>query len=408
VYTCPNILEPILHETIPFHGKSFENEWRFLCVCASPAASQQLLVSSCAAIRDWDLLLELADEHGVLGLLSKRLVPAQGEGVPGAFREKLQSRMRSQQLFVLGLTADLFQILEEFERSSIEAILIKGPIISLLAYGDAAARNYGDLDLIVRHRQILEATQCMLGLGYEADVPETAIEAGKVPGEYVFKRAGRPQLIELHTEPTFRYYPQPMRIEEMYSRRRTVPLDGREIPALSVEDELLLNCIHGGKHFWERLMWVADIALVVARTRELSWENLFRGAQEVGAERMLCVGLQLARRLLGANLPHAIQERISRDQEVQPLCAQIIDWLPMAGLAPPSLRERALFRIRMAGGGLAGAAYLSRLSLAPTEEDWVEGEEHKRSWVWDAVRRPFRLFRKYGKKGHNGSAGVRR
>jgi hypothetical protein len=383
----------------PFHGKSIENEWRFLCVCASPAATQQVLASACAAIKDWDLLLELADEHGVLGLLSKRLAPAEGQGVPAAFREKLQSRVRAQQLFVLGLTADLFQILEEFDRNGIESILVKGPVVSLLAYGDPATRNYADLDLIVRHRQILEATQCMHLLGYEPDVPETAIEAGKVPGEYVFKRVGRPQTIELHTEPTFRYYPQPMRIEEMYSRRRTVPLDGRQIPALSVEDELVLNCIHGGKHFWERLMWIADIALIAARNREIYWNDVFRLAQEVRAERMLCVGLQLANRVLDANFPGDIQDRISRDQEVQSLCAQIIGWLPMAGLAPPSLRERALFRIRMAGGGVAGATYLSRLSLAPTEEDWVQGEEHKRSWVWDALRRPFRLFRKYGKNG---------
>ena len=396
MYTGHNILEPLLPETIPFHGKSFQNEWQFLCVCASPTASQDALTSAWGAVKDWDLLLELAEEHGVLGLLSKRLAPAQHERVPPVAREKLQARMRSQQLFVLGLTADLFQVLEEFDRNTIEAILVKGPIVSLLAYGDPATRNYADLDLLVRHRQILAATQGMQRLGYEADVPENAIEAGKIPGEYVFKRAGRPQLIELHTEPTFRYYPKPMRIEEMYSRRRMVKLDGREIPALSVEDELLLNCIHGGKHFWERLMWIADIALIVGRNRELSWDNVFKAAEEVGAERMLCVGLWLAKQLLGANLPAEVQERVSRDPEVQPLCAQIIGWLPMAGLAPPSLRERALFRMRMAGGGVAGAAYLSRLSLAPTEEDWVEGQEHKRSWVWDAVRRPFRLFRKYG------------
>jgi len=396
VYTGHNILEPLLPETIPFHGKSFQNEWQFLCVCASPTASQDSLTSAWGAVKDWDLLLELAEEHGVLGLLSKRLAPALHERVPPVAREKLQARMRSQQLFVLGLTADLFEVLEEFDRNTIEAILVKGPIVSLLAYGDPATRNYADLDLLVRHRQILAATQGMQRLGYEADVPENAIEAGKIPGEYVFKRAGRPQLIELHTEPTFRYYPKPMRIEEMYSRRRMVKLDGREIPALSVEDELLLNCIHGGKHFWERLMWIADIALIVGRNRELSWDNVFKAAEEVGAERMLCVGVWLAKQLLGANLPAEVQERVSRDPEVQPLCAQIIGWLPMAGLAPPSLRERALFRMRMAGGGVAGAAYLSRLSLAPTEEDWVEGQEHKRSWVWDAVRRPFRLFRKYG------------
>jgi hypothetical protein len=55
-----------------------------------------------------------------------------------------------------------------------------------------------------------------------------------------------------------------------------------------------------------------------------------------------------------------------------------------------------MFRMDMAGVGIAGAGYLLRLSLSPTEEDWEEGSEERRSWLWDAVRRPFRLIRKYG------------
>jgi len=42
-----------------------------------------------------------------------------------------------------------------------------------------------------------------------------------------------------------------------------------------------------------------------------------------------------------------------------------------------------------------------RLSLSPTEEDWVEGAEYRRSWLWDAVRRPLRLLRKYGPDGEH-------
>jgi len=55
-----------------------------------------------------------------------------------------------------------------------------------------------------------------------------------------------------------------------------------------------------------------------------------------------------------------------------------------------------MLRLRMAGGGLTGAGYLMRLSFSPTQEDWMKGAEERRSWLWDAVRRPFRLFRKYG------------
>jgi hypothetical protein len=38
-----------------------------------------------------------------------------------------------------------------------------------------------------------------------------------------------------------------------------------------------------------------------------------------------------------------------------------------------------------------------RLSLSPTEEDWVAGAEEKRPGMLDAIARPFRLARKYGR-----------
>jgi hypothetical protein len=55
--------------------------------------------------------------------------------------------------------------------------------------------------------------------------------------------------------------------------------------------------------------------------------------------------------------------------------------------------------MRMRGGPIAGPAYLQRLMLSPTEEDWVEGEEGKRSWMLDGLKRPLRLLSKYGRAG---------
>jgi hypothetical protein len=83
------------------------------------------------------------------------------------------------------------------------------------------------------------------------------------------------------------------------------------------------------------------------------------------------------------------------------LAEQTRKWLPAAGYAPPGLFERALFRMRMRGGMLSAPAYLLRLSLSPTEEDWMVGAdaEVKRHGFLDAVRRPFRLARKYGRGG---------
>jgi len=392
-------LEQFLSSIPPFGAGSLEKEWSFLCACASPLANRDRVISCLGTGLDWGVLLELAEGHGVLGIVAARLEELNYEGVPPDARKKLQTRLRAQYLFTLSMTAELFRLLEDFARAGVETLLVKGPLISLLAYGDPAVRSYVDLDLIVRHRDILTATQHMIALGFDADVPERAIQAGKVPGEYLFKRPGTQRLVELHTERTFRYYPRPMRVEDLYARQRRVPLDGRDVPALSLEDELLLNCIHGAKHFWERLIWVADVTALAARHPEMDWQKVRQAAKDVGAERMLRVGLQLGVSVFGVQPPQEMAAELTSDAATKRLCQQVVRWLPQAGFAPPALRERAFFRVRMAGGGFVGAQYLLRLSLSPTEEDWVEGAEDRRSWFWDAVRRPLRLLRKYGPGG---------
>jgi hypothetical protein len=45
------------------------------------------------------------------------------------------------------------------------------------------------------------------------------------------------------------------------------------------------------------------------------------------------------------------------------------------------------------------SGFFGILSLSSTEEDWAEGNEAHGSRVWEAVKRPFRLIRKYGQDG---------
>jgi Uncharacterised nucleotidyltransferase len=348
---------------------------------------------------DWSLALELAEEHSVLGVVAGRLKESGHAGMPADVWAKLQSRMHAQHIFTLSMSAELFRILDSFEQMRIETILVKGPVVSFLAYGDPAVRSYVDLDLLVRDREILPASRTLAVLGFEADVAEAAILAGKIPGEYLFKRAGAQQIVELHTEKTFRYYPRPMRMEDLFTRRRHVLLEGREVPALCLEDELVLNCIHGAKHFWERLMWPADIAAIVARHPEIAWERVRQAARDVGAERMVHVGLLLARSLLGVPIPTEMAPNTNVDGGAKDLVRQVEAWLPTAGYQPPPLHQRAMFRLKMGGGGIRGTAYLVRLSLSPTEEDWAEGNGAHGSRIWEAVKRPFRLMRKYGQDG---------
>lgn len=370
-------------------------EWLFLCSCVSPASADAELQAPLTKPLDWEVLLHLAETHGVTGLLCARLQRVSFVGIPDQVREKLLARLRAQHLFNLSLTAELFRILREFSALGIDTILVKGPITSFLAYGDSSVRSYTDLDLLIRQHDIKNAFERMRNMGFHCDLPQSAIRAGKVPGEYVFYKPER-RLVELHTEHSFRYYPKGMPIENLFRRSRQVSLESREVRTLSLQDELVFNCVHGSKDFWERLMWVADIAALVNKQTDIDWEKTKLAAAEAGAERMLYVGVRLAASLLRSAIPAALETEIAEDKAVAGLVRRIQSWLPYAGTLRPPLSERAMYRLEMGGGGVAGAFYLFRLTLSPTQEDWTKDGEDRRPWLWDAVRRPFRLFRKYG------------
>lgn len=388
--------ETDLSQSINTDSSTDVAEWALLLECARPNPNIKRLNELLSQPVDWPDLFKLAEAHGVLGLAATRLRDCSQAAIPMEIAQELRERHRAQVLCTLRLTAEMFRLFDSFAAAGLEALVIKGPVLSARCYDDPGVRHYGDLDLIAYDKDILRFTELMLGLGYEPSVPLTAIRAKKAPGEYAFRHSGTKLLVEFHTELTFRYHPRRIPLDRLLKRQVRVKIDVREIPALSPEDELILICIHGAKHLWERLSYIADVAAFVSK-QELDWKRVKLAADEVGAERMLYVGLQLAADVLDAPIPAKFTASVPSDPAVERLARQVVQWLPAAGSAPPGIFTRAIFRMRMRGGIFSGPAYLLRLSLSPTEEDWVEGLENKRHWLLDALRRPFRLARKYGR-----------
>ena len=386
-------LSPLLLSDI----RAFEHAWAVLCECVSPWRSEAQPAKSLSEM-DWPRLLLLAEEHGVLGQLAACLNNGSSVlGVPPEIKQSLWERWRAQNFLTLRLTVELFRLLDTFGKAGISALVIKGPVLAARAYPDPSARTYGDLDLLVRQRDICGATELMMASGYEAATPLKAIDSGRIPGQYLFSKPDSKLLVELHNDLTLRYFPRPLPIEDFFERQLRVHVDGQEVPAPCVEDELVLICVHGAKHFWERLSWIADVAGLVARQTSIDWKRAASTAGTVRCEHLLHTGLRLASDVLHANLPEAISSQVQGDASAAKLASRALRWLPAASYAPPSLFQRAAFRLRMRGNFIAAPSYLLRLSLSPTEEDWpADGKITSNSFL-DTLRRPFRLARKYGR-----------
>ncbi len=332
-----------------------------------------------------------------MGHLAVGLRELDDQLVPAEVRQALLEYHRAQVFSLLRMTAELFRLLQLFATKNVPALVVKGPVLAMQAYGDPSIRSYGDLDLLVRQRDIRSATESLLAIGYQAAIPLSAIDAGRIPGQYLFSKSDTNLIVELHNDLTLRYFPRRLPLEKLFERRILVHLDGHEAPALAVEDELVYICVHGATHLWERLGWIADVAALISRQSNINWQGVAEIAKEVEAERMLHTGLRLATDLLGARPPDAVLATVRRDAGAAKLAACVRTWLTSATHPLPTLFERAAFRLRMRGAVLAAPAYLLRLSLSPTEDDWQAGGDISRKHLLDTLRRPFRLARKYGR-----------
>jgi hypothetical protein len=100
----------------------------------------------------------------------------------------------------------------------------------------------------------------------------------------------------------------------IWPHRRTVTLAGVQVPDLSPEIALLVLCMHGSKHAWSRLIWICDIAQLIAAVPSLDWSFTIREARRTGLRRVLALGVLLAHHVSGATMPEGVLREFKSDR----------------------------------------------------------------------------------------------
>jgi hypothetical protein len=320
---------------------------------------------------NWNQVLALAIQHNLLPVLNERFHALDTDWLAQDQREALTELARDQGKNSLLFLGEMLRLHGLFEAGQIPAIPYKGPMLAWLAYRDFALRTFTDLDFVVPQRYIPQAMSLLKAAGYDARFdPQEAQASGREPaaGEYAFVRGPHFMRVELHTERTLRYFPRPLNLDDMNARLIQVEIAGRTVRTFSVEDTLVLLCVHGAKHFWERLAWIVDVARLVT-AQPVDWPLAMRIAAEMKCVRLLLLGLYLAHDLVGASLPQDILEKAQRDANVRWLAGKVREQLE--GTSDPSMGvlPRAVFRIRSRDKIEEGVWHLLRLATSPTESD---------------------------------------
>ena len=284
---------------------------------------------------DWRFVLAMANRHRILPLLHASL-KREGEldRIPPALLQVLLTAVRESVGQSLALTVELVRILREFEQSGVPAVPCKGPAAAVAAYGDISYRSFGDLDILVPPECFHLASRAVNALGYR---PAFRLNA-KQEKVYLknecalpFRNEARGHIVELHWRFCERNASVRLPADTFAQRATRIALPGMTVASLAPEDLLVYLCVHGAKHRWERLEWIACVAELIRSQPQLDWPAAFERAAQYRVARLLNVGLQLARSLLDAELPSAVQSALEDDSAARKLA----DWVREELFAPP-------------------------------------------------------------------------
>lgn len=275
---------------------------------------------------DWNYLLRTAGTQGMLPLLWVFLRGRSFDDIPQEVRQHVEERYASNARRNFVLAAALLEIVDLLTKQNVDALAYKGPTLAVLAYGDLAMREFGDLDLLVREDQVRRVCKTLETAGYERLLPALAGRERaflRYHCEHVFSHPSARIPVEMHWRLAPRYLVHGFHAADFGRRRQSISLLGMPVDTFKLEDLLVVLCVHGAKEQWRRLGWICDVGRLIDAHQRLDWQEVFTTAKRSGCERMLAVGLLLARDLAGAGIPDAVMSSVGDDPQVARMAARV-------------------------------------------------------------------------------------
>lgn len=353
---------------------------------------------------DWERLLRMAKEHGMTPLLYRHLSSNFPELVPAEMLARLREQFNQNSLRNLLLAGELLQLLDLFERHGIPVVPYKGPVLATLAYKNLSLRKSGDLDLQLPRQHVREARDLLVSRGYS---PRSRLDEAQEAAFLYFEREYGLTHDELLIDVELQWrvmplqFPFPLEVDSLRGGLQRVSLGSGSVKTFAPEELLLILCVHGTKDFWECLYLVCDVAEIIDVHRGMDWERLIEEATATGSERMLYLGLFLARDLLGAELPEKVWRRVCSDPGVEELAGEVYTWLfresgDSRGMLAGSEFHHLHFRVRKRPRDKF--RYWLRTVVTPNYADWLHRPLPEHLFFLYYLVRPMRLAGKYGRR----------
>lgn len=316
---------------------------------------------------NWEYLFATAQAHGVLPLLHKHL---SGASVPSHFLSRLKRESVANSQNVLHLIAKQLRVVKIFKENGVRVALFKGPLLAQMAYGEISLRHAGDIDVLISRRDFEKARALLESLGYEMSPRLTPAQLASHLGnhcELQFMRDEWFTVVDLHWDLAPRSFVFNLHGDEVMSRLQPASLAGTTVETFGAEDLILYLAMHGAKHLWRRLEWIASLAETIRATPSLNWEVLVQRAEHAHATRMLALGLRLVEKFSDLKLP--VLAQVDADNAMQRMSEQVSTQIFNTFGAADST-ETNLYNLRIMDRKRDAVISALRAIFVPTLPDW--------------------------------------
>ena len=321
--------------TPPQLGPSAETrlpEFDLLCCCSRtqlgpehPRRVRALLQGDV----DWGLLISLATRHRVLPLFYRQLKAAFPGSIPREFEDRLGLDALNNDRRSLFLAGELLRVMRLFEARGDPRHPLQGPDHGQVGVWRHRIRQFRDLDIWVSEEHKRAARGIMLRDGYleMESARDHHFEMIKYYGLNWFE-ANWLYALEIHWR--FNSSRVALRPSGAGARRpRDGPGPRSNLKTFNYTNLLILSCLHGTRHLWDRLQMVCDVSEII-NSGLVDW-GLALARPGASTSSALLLGLRLANDLLGSPLPPQAEQRIRAD---------VMVGASRRGQGPPPARPR--------------------------------------------------------------------
>lgn len=343
---------------------------------------------------DWNYLITIAKLHKVAPLVFVNLINIFPEAIPTNVLPQLQEFVQAVIRKNLYLVRELIVLKSIFESNHIPAIPYKGPTLAAALYKDLCLRQFVDLDFLVPKQKYLEAQKLLIDSGYKPPPQNNVV------WERSFVHAQKKIGVDLHQGLTPDYLPVYIDFKGLWQRLEPVSIGGVDVKSFAPEDLLIVLCIQLAKDsHWtaEVLSKVCDIAELL-RTADLDWDLVWQRCIKLGTKRILLFALYVSHKMLDAELPESIWQKIRADvvaiKAAEIVCQEFFIRSPES-FAERIFTERIYLRKLARERWQDKVSYFVRTALMPNENEFTLLTLPKQLFFLYYLLRPIRLLGKF-------------